>query len=366
MGERESGSAEAAQATIRALGRRQSLQWAAACLATGPAWAAAPAAPAASPMRAQVPEPSPYRVLFLAFDFRNGGITAVYRAFSEACWEMKWTLRVINCEGSADEVRAQLDHALLDSSLDALVLGGFDETLAQDAWRARKGGRPALVGWHASGRPGPGQFLLSNVSTDPLQVAELAAQAVFDTARGQAGVVLFNDSHFEIANAKTRHMAQVLQQHPRCQVLRIVDLPIAEAARRVPQTLVALNQEFGRRWTHLIAINDVYLDSMHFPLASVGRLDVVGIAAGDGSPSAVSRIRNGRSAQYATIAEPIGPQGWLLADVLWRHRRGLKPNDQQPAPVVITTDYLRALGRRSVAETEAYKMQYRKAWGLGA
>lgn len=357
MGEQESASA---------CGRRLALRWASAGLAVGWVCAAGSAACATAAASAPGTAAPPYRVLFLAFDFRNGGITAVYRAFSEACAELRWTLRVINCEGSDEEVRQQFAHALLDPALQAVVLGGFDEALVQALWRAHKGPRPALVGWHASSLPGPSATLLSNVSTDPLQVAELAIQAVFRTAGEQVGVVLFNDSRFEIANTKTRHMAQLLQQHPTARLLRIVDLPIAEASRRMPQALVALNRAFGRRWTHLVAINDVYLDSMHFPMASVGRLDVVGIAAGDGSPSALSRIRGGRSVQYATIAEPLGPQGWQLADVLWRHARGQGPSEQQPAPVMITTDYLRDQARRSAAELEAYKAQYRAVWGQGA
>lgn len=334
-------------------------------LAGVPTHALTHASASASSAGPAAPGSAAYRVRFLAFDFRNGGITAVYRAFAEACAALRWSLQVFNGEGSEALVRQQFAQALQDPSLAAVVLGGFDESLIQAQWRESQGVRPVLVGWHASSRPGPGAVLLTNVSSDPLQVAELAAQVVFDTAGPQVGVVLFNDSRFEIANAKTRRLTQVLQQHPRCQVLRTVDMPISEAHRRMPQAIVGLHETFGRQWTHLVAINDVYLDSMQFPLASVHRLDVVGIAAGDGSPSALSRIRGGRSAQYATIAEPLGPQGWQLANALWRHSRGLAAVDQQPVPVVVTTEYLQALARRPAGEVEAYKRQLRQAWGLG-
>ena len=165
---------------------------------SGSARALASSSTSASSAGSAAPGSAAYRVRFLAFDFRNGGITAVYRAFAEACAALRWSLQVFNGEGSEALVRQQFAQALQDPSLAAVVLGGFDESLIQVQWRESQGVRPVLVGWHASSRPGPGAVLLTNVSSDPLQVAELAAQAVFDTAGPQVGVVPVSYTHLTL------------------------------------------------------------------------------------------------------------------------------------------------------------------------
>ena len=55
---------------------------------------AAIAASAALAQSDPAPGP-PRRVVFLAQDFRNGGITTVYRGFEEACQELGWKLKPI-------------------------------------------------------------------------------------------------------------------------------------------------------------------------------------------------------------------------------------------------------------------------------
>jgi ribose transport system substrate-binding protein len=104
------------------------------------------------------------------------------------------------------------------------------------------------------------------------------------------------------------------------------------------------------------------MDSFHFPLVTLGRRDVVGIAAGDGSRTALSRIRSGRSQQQATIAEPTGLQGWQLADELRRAFAGLPASGLVAAPIAVTTALLRELGGRELDDTLPYRDDYRRQW----
>ncbi|MDR7296683.1 ribose transport system substrate-binding protein [Pelomonas aquatica] len=301
------------------------------------------------------------RVVFLAQDFRNGGITAVYRGFEQACQELGWTLNIVNGNGDRATIRRLFDEALL-AGADGIVLGGFDEADIADRLAASTRPAPVLVGWHASSHSGPASSLFANVSTDPAVVADMAAALVTPAGGARAGVVIFNDGRFDIANTKTLRMREALSRCTRCELLAIEDVPISNAAKEMPAALERLHRRFGMRWTHVLAINDVYMDSMHFPLLSLGRRDIVGIAAGDGSRTALSRIRSGRSQQLATIAEPTGLQGWQLADELRRAFAKQPPSGRVARPIVVTTQLLRQLGSQEIDDALPYRAEYRRQW----
>lgn len=301
------------------------------------------------------------RVVFLVEDFRNGGITAVYRGFEQACKELGWTLSIVNGAGDRATIRRLFDQALA-SGADGVVLGGFDEADIADRLAASRQHPPVLVGWHASSHTGSASSLFANVSTDPGVVAEMAAAFVTQSSGARTGVVIFNDSRFDIANSKTQRMRQALSRCERCELLAVEDLPISSAAKEMPAALERLHHRFGTRWTHVLAINDVYMDSMHFPLSSLGRRDIVGIAAGDGSRTALSRIRSGRSQQLASIAEPTGLHGWQLADELRRAFAKQPPSGRVAQPIALTTALLRQLGQQEVDDLLPYRAEYRQQW----
>lgn len=322
---------------------------------------AAVAASAAIAQPIEAGTAAPRRIVFLAQDFRNGGITTVYRGFEQACQELGWALRIANGKGDKATIRRLFDEALKDRA-DGIVLGGFDEGDIADRLAASSGPKPVLVGWHAAARQGATPYLFANVSTDPLVVADMAAALVTPAPGAQAGVVIFNDGRFDIANVKTLRMREALSRCAHCELLAVEDLPISNAGKEMPAALEKLQKRFGRRWTHVLAINDVYMDSMHFPLQALGRGDIVGIAAGDGSRTALSRIRSGRSQQLATIAEPTGLHGWQLADELRRAFAKQAPSGRVARPITVTTELLRQLGQLEVDDLLPYRAEYRQQW----
>lgn len=303
----------------------------------------------------------PRRVVFLAQDFRNGGITAVYRGFEQACLELGWTLSIVNGKGDRATIRRLFDEALA-SGAHGVVLGGFDEADIADRPAAANAAAPVLVGWHSSPLAGGTSRLFVNVGTDPEVVADMAAALVTSPAGRRAGIVIFNDSRFDTANLKTQRMRKALARCANCELLAVEDLPISNAGKVMPAALEQLQRRFGARWTHVLAINDIYMDSMHFPLSALGRRDIVGIAAGDGSRTALSRIRSGRSQQIATIAEPTALQGWQLADELRRAFNRQPPSGRVVRPIAVTTELLGRLGKQDIDEALPYRAEYRQQW----
>lgn len=299
------------------------------------------------------------RVLFLASDFRNGGVVGVYRSVERAARLVDWQVQALDGRGDADEWRRIAEQALRDAP-DGVVLGGFGvEALGQLPAMFRQAKIP-LVGWHAADKPGPSEWLFNNVTTDPLLVADLAADLVI--ADGATGVVIFTDSQFAIARTKAARMAERIGECPACRVLSVEDLPIARASKDMAARVKRLQQRFGSAWSHSLAINDVYFDHINVPLARLGRKDIRHVSAGDGSAKALGRIHSGLSQQIATIAEPLGAHGWQVVDELNRAFAGEPPSGYVARPLRITTEVLRASETISIELDTSHEAGYLQLW----
>jgi ribose transport system substrate-binding protein len=82
------------------------------------------------------------------------------------------------------------------------------------------------------------------------------------------------------------------------------------------------------------------------PLLRAGRADIRNVSAGDGSSKAINRIRSGLSQQMATVAEPLGVQGWQLADEMNRAFANAKPSGYVSKPILITRELLQRWANR--------------------
>ncbi|NWK76378.1 substrate-binding domain-containing protein [Aquitalea sp. LB_tupeE] len=309
-------------------------------------------------------QPGHYQVLYLAQDLRNGGIAGSYRAFATAAGLLGWQLQIIDGKGSSALLRQALASAVSERRVQGVVLGGIATSdLRVEIGAARQAGIP-LVGWHATATPGAQDGLFFNVTTDPQEVARLAASYVIQQSQGKAGVVIFNDERFDIANAKTRFMQQTLAQCKTCKLLSVENIPINHAAERMDAVVRQLNQRYGKQWTHTLAINDVYFDEMNYPLLHVRRTDIRNVSAGDGSSKAISRIRAGLSQQSATVAEPLAAQGWQMADELNRAFAHASPSGYASKPILLTREVLQQLGEQEVDAALPYQQAYRAIWRL--
>ena len=134
-------------------------------------------------------------------------------------------------------------------------------------------------------------------------------------------MILFTDSIYGIATAKTNAEKAAIEGCAGCKVLAIEDTPIGDLANRMPQLTTSLLSKYGKAWTYSIAVNDLYFDFSAPSLQSAGVDPATGyprqISAGDGSVPAFERIR-GKQFQLATVAEPLHLQGWQTIDELNR------------------------------------------------
>ncbi len=149
--------------------------------------------------------------------------------------------------------------------------------------------------------------------------------------------------------------------------LSVEDSPISESSTRMPQLTATLLQRYGTRWTHSLAIDDLYFDFMGPALQAAdkrGDSAPRAVSAGDGSEAAYQRIRASRY-QAGTVPEPLNAQGWQIVDELNR------VFNQQPwsgyvpqVHLVIRQNIGSDGGPRNLFDPEdGYRDQYRRIWG---
>jgi ribose transport system substrate-binding protein len=131
--------------------------------------------------------------------------------------------------------------------------------------------------------------------------------------------VVFTDSNFQIAKAKTDAMLEVIRACEDCTLLAVQDLAISKSAGLMPAVTDRLLARHGKNWTYALAINDIYFDYAAAELTRAGRASrsLSMLSAGDGSAAAFLRIQAG-TFQTGTVAEPLNLQGWQLVDELNR------------------------------------------------
>ncbi len=314
------------------------------------------------------PAPPGKAVVFIASDFKNGGVMGVYRGLEEAAQKLGWSIRLEDGRSQRATQATLLARAIADRP-HGIVFGGFEPNdFAEQVALARQN-KVALLGWHAAKEPGSTKELFVNVSTRPVDVARLAAEFVIQHAvasKRPVGVVLFNDNQYAVANAKTEAMRQTIEKcqgYMGCKVLAIENVVISDAAAQMPAVVPRLIGAHGAAWTYSLAINDVYFDDINYPLILAKRTDILNVSAGDGSSKALGRIGAGISQQVATVAEPLKMHGYQLADELNRALAGSPPSGFQSQPILVTTELLKSTGSRGIESALGFEAAYSAIWG---
>jgi ribose transport system substrate-binding protein len=302
-------------------------------------------------------------LVYVAQTMTNPGVAGAADGVREAARVIGWNVRVIDGGGTPAGIQAAMSEALaLRPS--GIVIGGFDpNSTSQQVARANAADIP-LVGWHAVASPGPSRQppLFTNVTTRVEAVARISAQWVIADSDGNAGVVVFTDASIPFAKHKSELIREELATCRGVRLLSYENIPIPGASSRTPREVSSLLSRFQDRWTHSVAINDLYFADAAPAFRAAGRKGSgppFNIGAGDGDPSAFQRINN-RQYQAATVPEPLSLQGWQIVDEFNRAFSG-SPASGYVAPVHITT-----ADNSEDATTwnpSGYQEAYRKIWG---
>ncbi|MBZ3901987.1 substrate-binding domain-containing protein [Streptomyces griseiscabiei] len=302
-------------------------------------------------------------IVYVAQTMTNPGVAGAAQGVREAARVIGWNVRVIDGGGTPAGIQAAMSEAVtLRPS--GIVIGGFDpNSVSQQLARAERAGIP-LIGWHAVATPGPSRrpALFTNVTTQVEDVARISAQWVISTSGGDAGVVIFTDASIPFAKNKSDLIREELAGCAGVDLLSYENIPISDAASRTPREVSSLLSRFQSRWTHSVAINDLYFADAAPAFRAAGK-DGSGppfnIGAGDGDPSAFQRVNSGQY-QAATVPEPLSLQGWQIVDEFNRAFSD-RPASGYVAPVHISTAD-NSEGATSW-DPSGYEEGYRKIWG---
>ena len=308
-------------------------------------------------------------IVYVSSDQRNGGPQGAGDGAQEAAKVIGWDLRILDGQGSVQGRTTALNQAIALKP-DGIILGNIDVQEQAPVMRRAAMLGIKLVGWHIAPKPGPiaDPKIITNVSTDPQEVAKAAALYAVVDSNGTAQAILFKDSITTISTAKTDATAAALRQCKGCKVVTVEDTPMGDLANRMPSLTTSLLTKYGKGWTYSIAVNDLYFDFSAPSLQAAGVNAATGyprqISSGDGSVTAFQRIRQKRY-QIGTVAEPLRLQGWMCVDELNRAFAGQPPSGFVPPPHLFTAANLaRDGGPNNVYEPEnGYKDVYRKIWG---
>jgi ribose transport system substrate-binding protein len=332
----------------------------------------AEAAKSNAPWRGPVAGPAGQKgkfIVYVSADQRNGGIRGVGLGVEEAAATLGWKVRTLDGQGTVSGRSSALQQAIALQP-QGIVLGGIDAKEQAELLKQITAAGIKIVGWHSTAAPGPDdQFsLFANITTQAADVAKAAASYAVAQSGGKAGVVIFTDSVYAIAIAKSDAMAEVIKTCGGCKLLSVEDTPLAEASTRMPQLSTSLLQRFGAEWTHSLSINDLTFDFMTASLQSAGIAkdgDPKNISAGDGSEAAFQRIRDGFY-QAATVAEPLNLHGWEVVDEMNRALAGEKWSGfVAPVHLVLKDNIGTDGGAKNTYDPDnGYRDIYKKIWAV--
>lgn len=308
-------------------------------------------------------------VIYVSAGQNNGGAHGVGHGAEEAAKVIGWGFRLIDGQGTLAGKRNALLQAA-DLKPDGIILGTIDAKEQADVIKdiAAKGIK--MVGWHSLGKPGPDRDLpiFTNLATEPTDVGKAAAMYAVADSDGKAGVILFNDSNYAIANVKTNAMLDIFRACTGCSVLSVEDIHLKEIPTTMPQRTAWLLQHHGKKWTYTIAVNDLWLDALPptFIAAAIpGNGHPRSISAGDGSESAFDRIRKNRY-QFGTVAEPLRLHGWQAIDELNRAFAGQKDSGYSAQVHLVTSANIKFDGGQynEFDPDNGYRERYKSIWGV--
>lgn len=263
------------------------------------------------------------KVLVLAADMENAGVSGVALGIEEAGEHLNWEVEVIDGGGDAEQL-AELSNKLHTLDADAYVINGFNALDNSEALAQRTAINKPIIGWHSTNHNGPDtdQGIFANITTDAGSVAKLASNWALDHADSQgkqAGVIIITDSSSQFALDKANNMRSALQERG-CEPLEFLDIGMGEAELLMTDMVQTMWDKYGERWNYTIAINDLYFDFIEDGFKAAGipeELYPASVSGGDGSPSAYERI-HANNHQKATVAEPLLLQGWQIVDEINR------------------------------------------------
>lgn len=305
------------------------------------------------------------KIIFIANDMSDAGTYGVFNGMREAIVGTGWQVLPLDCRGQCNQGAGVVKQAL-DMKPQGIVLAGVDAASQTKGLTAAADAKIPVVGWHASFKAGAVPGLFTNITTDPKDAAQIAALFGAAEASNKAGIVVLTDTSTPYMATKSGAIVEVLRQCEACRILGTEDLPLAESRKKFAGVIEGLVKRHGTKWTHIIAVNDIYFDLLDKPEIEqvIAGNKLRGISAGDGSSTAFKRIRKS-DIQIGTVPEPLFLHGWQLVDELNRAMSKVAPSGYHtPLHLVTLQNITYDGGPKDVFDpSNDFRAKYLSYWG---
>ncbi len=302
-------------------------------------------------------------IVLIGSDQKNGTLSTLSNGIKEAADVAGWDFYPIDCYGIKKQRVEAFSRAMALKPI-AIILAGIDASDQQKEIQTAAAKKIPVIGWHASATAGPTDGLFTNITSDPKEAAQIAALFSIIDANGKLGVVIMGDPANQYSMVKTNEVANLIKQCAACNLLGIEEVPLSVTPEKMKGVLESLVKRHGKKWTHVIAINDAYLDVIATPSVAVAIVDqkLHFVSAGDGTAAAYQRIK--KSMQIGTVPEPVGLQGWQLVDEINRAIAGQKPSGYTTPVYLVTKQNLSFHGGQGNAfePNNGYRAMYKRIW----
>lgn len=262
------------------------------------------------------------KIVFIASSMTDAGNFGIYNGIKEAIVGSGWEILLIDCRGLCQG--SGIVGQALDMKASGIVLAGVDAASQAKGIAAAAKAKVPVVGWHANVKAGEVEGLFTNITSNPKEAAQIAALYGAVQSNAKAGIVVFTDSSSPYQTAKSNALIETIKQCEACRLLSVEELPAFDVYKKIVPVTDALVKRHGAKWTHVVAVNDIYFDAMEKPevAALLANNKLEGLSAGDGSANAYKRIRS-NTVQIGAVPEPLFQHGWQIVDELNRAFSGV-------------------------------------------
>ena len=296
----------------------------------------------------------------------NTGNDGAANGLAQAAKLLGWSYKEINGGGSLSGMVAAINQAIALKpqaiALESVPTTGTNPELEKAASQGI-----ALVGWHVATNPGKikGTPLFWNVSTAPFTIAKIAAEYAIVASCGKAHAIELTTMNYPIDQRKNDGFDAAFKQSPTSSI-RIDNYSFGTRATLTgPAISAVVAKTHTVNW--FLTINDSYYTYAIPALKSAGlksgqiHLD----SAGDGSPAAFQRIRQG-DYQTITVPEPLNEQGWIMATEIIRALHHSAPFDFVTQPHLTVKADVDADGgaHNKYTPPNTYEKHYEELWGV--
>jgi len=304
------------------------------------------------------------KIIFIGGDMSDAGTAAVFNGVREASAAGGWETLFIDCRGRCNQGAAIITQAIAMKA-DGIILAGVDAGTQSKGLTAAANAKVPVVGWHASVKSGAVDGLFTNITSNPKEVAQLAALYTVVESNNKAGIVVFTDSTNPYMLAKSNAIVETIKQCEGCRLLSVEDVAMNDAYLKMHGVVENLVKRHGAKWSHVIAVNDYYFDLLNAPTIAplVASNKLVGVSAGDGSPTAYKRIRT-NDIQTGTVPEPLSLHAWQLVDELNRAMTGQQPSGYVTPVHLVTAQNIAYDGgvKNTFDPANDYRNHYQQSW----